>query len=258
MGTEIMSKLNRALLDWLPGDVHGAGWFRKKGVGQRLAYSYFEDGYLRKIGPGVFARKGDELDWLGVVRFLQKEMKLPLHISGRSALELHGHGHYIPLGKKQRIYLTSYVARSFPIWPKNEKSNFELIFSKASLLKKEEFLTNYKERNFEVKISTRELAILELIDALDLESSLETVENYMNSLQTLRPKVVQEVLEKCKSVKAKRVFLFLAEKLSLKFMDKIVIEKISLGKGKRVIVRGGEFNKKYQITVDRNYGENPF
>jgi hypothetical protein len=253
-----MSKLNQALLDWTPGDIHGLDWLGTKNVDQRLAYSYFEEGYLRKVGPGVFARKNDELDWLGVVRFLQEEMKLQLHISGRTALELHGHGHYVAGGSKKMANLTSYENRSFPSWLSSEENNFEFSFKKSSLLRKEEFLTNYKNNGFEVKISSRELAILEFIDSLDLTSSLETAQNYTESLQTLRPEVMQEVLEKFNSVKAKRVFLFLAEKLSLKFVNNLDLSRISLGTGKRVVVEGGELNKKYQITVDRTYGENPF
>jgi hypothetical protein len=80
----------------------------------------------------------------------------------------------------------------------------------------------------------------------------------MNSLTTLRPDVVQRLLEKCRSIKAKRVFLYLADKLDLPFFQKLDLDKISLGSGKRMIVKGGELNKKYQITVDRDYGENPF
>lgn len=253
-----MSKLNQALLDWYPGDIHGPEWLKEKNVDQRLAYSYYESGFLRKIGPGVFARKNDEVKWQGVVRFLQEELKLPLHVAGRSALELHGHGHYVVLGKKPRIYLISYEKRSFPSWLNEDEQQFELSFSKSSLLKRESFLTSYKAEGFELRVSTRELAIVEFIESLDLSSSLETAENYMTSLNTLRAEVVQKVLEECSSVKAKRVFLFLAEKLSLPFIKELNLNQVSLGAGKRVIVKGGELDKKYQITVDRDYGENPF
>ena len=43
----------------------------------------------------------------------------------------------------------------------------------------------------------------------------ETAENYMAPLMTLRDEVVQDLLERCHSVKVKRVFLYLAEKLKL-------------------------------------------
>ena len=45
-GAGIMSKLNLVLLDWKAGDVHGLRWFEEKGIGQREAFSYFENGYL--------------------------------------------------------------------------------------------------------------------------------------------------------------------------------------------------------------------
>ena len=253
-----MSKLNKVLLDWKQGDIHGSDWLRTREVDQRLAYSYFENGYLEKIGPGVFARKGDELNPYGIVRFIQQELKLKLHIAGRSALELQGHSHYITLGPQKKIYLTSYENKVFPSWIKKLPKNFEFVFNKSSMLSQEKFLTLQKEDGFEVQIATRELAILELLERLDLSSSLETAENYTQSLITLIPEVLQQVLEECNSIKAKRVFLYLAEKLSLPWVKLLNKKMISLGAGKRVIVKEGEFNKKYQITVDRNYGENPF
>jgi hypothetical protein len=253
-----MSKLNQILLDWKPGDIHGAEWLRPRGVDQRLAYSYYEDGYLEKIGPGVFARKVDEVNPYGVVRYLQQELELKVHLSGRTALELQGHSHYVALGSKPRIYLTSYEGKSFPNWIKKLEKNFEIVFKKSSLFEHESFLTTHNESGFELRLSTRELAVLEFIETLDLSGSLETAENYTQSLLTLRPEVLQKVLEDCNSVKVKRVILYLAEKLNLPWFKKIKKEKIDLGVGKRVIVKGGELNKKYQITVDRDYGENPF
>lgn len=253
-----MSKLNQILLDWKQGDIHGLEWFRARGVDQRLAYFYYSDGYLDKIGPGVFARKGDEVSPYGVVRFLQVEIGLMLHISGRTALELQGHSHYVALGPKIRIYLTSYEDKAFPTWIKKLEKSFEFVFKKSSLLSQEKFLTTHSEAGFELKIASRELAALELIETLDLSGSLETAENYTQSLLTLRTEVLQKVLEECNSIKAKRVFLYLAEKLNLPWFKNLKKEKINLGIGKRVIVKGGELNKKYQITVDRDYGKNPF
>ncbi len=54
------------------------------------------------------------------------------------------------------------------------------------------------------------------------------------------------------------MFLYLAEKLNLPSFQNLKLDKIDLGRGKRVIVKGGKLNKKYMITVDRDYEENPF
>ncbi|OFZ63512.1 MAG: hypothetical protein A2577_06500 [Bdellovibrionales bacterium RIFOXYD1_FULL_36_51] len=253
-----MSKLNQILLDWSNEDIHGLVWLRDRGVEQRLAYSYYEDGYLEKLGPGVFVRKKDDVSPYALIRFLQEELKLNLHVSGRTALELQGHSHYVAMGARLRVYLTSYEDKVFPKWVKKLENKFELIFKKSSLLSKEDFLITHNESGFNFKVACRELAILELIETLDLSWSLETAENYTESLMTLRDEVLQKVLEDCKSIQAKRVFLYLAEKTNLPSFHKLKLDKINLGTGKRVVVKSGEFNKKYMITVDRKYEENPF
>ena len=135
---------------------------------------------------------------------------------------------------------------------------FKIAFKKSSLLSHESFLTQIENDGFTVKASCRELAILEFIENLDLSNGLETAQNYTESLVTLRKDVLQKVLEESKSVKVKRVFLYLAEKVNLPSFKGLNLSKVDLGKGKRVIVEGGELNKKYQITVDRTYEENPF
>jgi hypothetical protein len=56
------------------------------------------------------------------------------------------------------------------------------------------------------------------------------------------------LLERCSSFKVKRVFLYLAEKLELPFFSKLKLDTIDLGSGKLVIVKGGYWNNKYQIT----------
>ena len=54
----------------------------------------------------------------------------------------------------------------------------------------------------------------------------------MEMLSILPPKNVQRLLEGCRSVKVKRLFLFMAEKARHAWFDK-----------------GGVYDKKYQITI---------
>lgn len=258
IGAGNMSKLNQVLLDWNAGDVHGLRWFEEREIGQRQAFSYFEGGYLEKIGPGVFKRKGDKINPYGLIRFMQDELNLKFHLAGRSALETHGHSHYLSLGDIKLLYLLSYEIKSVPKWLFDLDEGFKLIFNKSSLLREESFITEVEVDGFTVKSSCRELAILEFIENLNLSNGLETAQNYTESLLTLREDVLQNVLEQCRSVKVKRVFLYLAETANLPSFKGLILSKVDLGKGKRVVVVGGELNKKYQITVDRTYEENPF
>lgn len=254
-----MLKINQVLSNWKSGEVHGLGWLGEHGVDRKLAYKYCKSGYLDKVVSGVFIKSNEEPNSYAVVKYLQKELNLKLHISGRSALDLLGHGHYLSLNKRNKIYLTSYESRTFPKWLKDYWGHFEVSFRKSSLIRNEKYLTDYEgTEGFKVIISSRELAIMELIESFDLSNSLETIENYIESLTTLRSYVLQELLEECQSVKVKRVFLYVSEKLNLPYFKKLDLSKIYLGSGKRVVVEGGSFDKKYNITVDRIEEENPF
>ena len=73
----------------------------------------------------------------------------------------------------------------------------------------------------------------------------------------MRPELVQQLLEVCRSVKVKRLFLFLAEEAGHAWVKELNILKLDLGKGKRSIVKGGRLDKRYQITVEPNTNSGP-
>ena len=77
-------------------------------------------------------------------------------------------------------------------------------------------------------------------------------------LQGVPDDVVQKLLEQCNSIKIKRIFLYLAEKLELPCFKRLILKKMNLGKGKRVIVKGGKLDTKYNITIPIETEENPF
>ncbi|HOD98048.1 MAG TPA: type IV toxin-antitoxin system AbiEi family antitoxin domain-containing protein, partial [Syntrophales bacterium] len=71
----------------------------------------------------------------------------------------------------------------------------------------------------------------------------------MENLVALRTDVVQRLLAACRSIKVKRLFLYMAEKKEHTWLLKLDLSKVDLGKGKRMIVPHGRFDAKYQITV---------
>jgi hypothetical protein len=254
------SKINQILTEWVPGDVHSLRWFYERGIAQNHAYEYFKSGTLEKLGPGIYSRKHEKLKWFGGVRLLQEELQKKIHVSGRTALELHGHSHHVSLGKRPLVFLTSYDKYQVPEWFTKIDFSCEFKFKKSVLFTSPVELVKHEfETGLSVWISSRELAVLEFINELDLRYSFETAENYMSGLLGLRAEILQSLLENCSSVKVKRVFLFLAEKLNYDYLKKLDVSKFNLGKGKRqVILENGQLNQKYQITVPKEYGENPF
>lgn len=82
--------------------------------------------------------------------------------------------------------------------------------------------------------------------------AFESAQALMEALPTLRPKVVQSLLESCTSVKVKRLCLYLGDHLALPWRKRLDDSRIDLGTGKRQIVPGGRLDVRYGITVPRD------
>ena len=73
----------------------------------------------------------------------------------------------------------------------------------------------------------------------------------MENLATLRSEMVWRLLVMCRSIKVRRLFMFMAEKHGHPWVSDLDVSQLDLGKGKRMIVPKGRFDRKYQITVPR-------
>lgn len=73
-------------------------------------------------------------------------------------------------------------------------------------------------------------------------------------LTSLRPKVINELLLACNSLKVKRLFRFLASHYAYPWSEKLDRSAIDLGKGNRLIVRGGRYDREFRITVPERFG----
>ena len=116
-------------------------------------------------------------------------------------------------------------------------------------------LTEFKSGEFAVTISAPERAAMEMLHLVPKVVGFEEASLIMENLAGLRPELVQKLLEACRFVKVKRLFLYLAEKYSHPWFSRLDLSKLDLGKGKRLIVQRGMLDKKYQITVPRQERE---
>jgi len=103
---------------------------------------------------------------------------------------------------------------------------------------------------YSIIVSSPERAIMEALYFVPQKETFEEARLLMEGLVTLRPKLAQELLEKINSIKVKRLFMYLAEECNLPWVSKINLSGVNLGSGKRIIVKGGTFDKKYKITVE--------
>jgi hypothetical protein len=112
-------------------------------------------------------------------------------------------------------------------------------------------ITELNRGSYSVLISSRERAILEVLYLIPENQDFEESKLLMEGLRTLRPKLVQSLLENCNSIKVKRLFMHLAEACNMPWISRVDTSRVDFGKGKRVIAEGGVFNSKYDISVPR-------
>ncbi len=248
------TKKNQLFLDWRDDEVHTLNWFRARKINNHLVQKYLQGGLIKRLGGGAYIKFKDKLDWKSAIFTLQQELKLPVHIGGRNALDLHGVGQYLNLGKKSTILVIVREKLRIPIWLKTNDWGVKFRLKTSYLFNNNAVgLQVLKTQGIDLFVSSRERSIMEMIDNLNLNDSFDLLEEYFEGLVNMRPKLVQGLLESCNSVKVKRVFLYMLHHLDLPILKKIKMEKIELGKGKRVIVKNGKLDKIFNITVPRHH-----
>ncbi len=250
MNTDNGSKLN-LLLQSVPKDtVLLSSWLVRNGYSSDLQKVYRKSNWLESIGSGAMIRKGDHVSYEGAVYALQKQANLSVHPGGRTAFSLLGKAHYLELAPKSAT-LFGQPGELLPAWFKKYNWAININFYSTSFLPPDIGFTEYDARHFSLKISGAERAMMECLYLVPGKQVLYECHELMEGLSTLRPNIVQQLLESCNSVKVKRLFLYLAEKADHSWFKYIKKANIDLGSGNRSINPGGVYIPEYKIIVDK-------
>ncbi len=249
------SKLNRLFSEWPPQVIYTCSWLYSQGYGYDLIMHYRKSGWLIQVGNGAVARAGDRISWEGGLYAIQSQLDLPIHVGGKSALLIKGRGHFIPQGKGWPLVLFGSPGAKLPAWFQNYQweATPQMVTSKLCSDLKKQGLSKHEMGTFSITVASPERAIMEMLSMVPRKENFEEAKLLMEGLATLRPKLVQRLLEACSSIKVKRLFLYLAEECNHPWVQKINLKNISLGKGKRMIEKGGVLNKKYGITIPKSW-----
>jgi len=231
-------------------------WLNKEGLDKRSAYKYEKESHwLESLGIGAYKRYGDSVTWQGALHAIQNQLGLDIHVGAKTALELQGKAHNIGFGADKTFLFTSTKA-GLPKWFQAQKWQTNIELSKTQFLESDTALKKLDMGNFKLQISSPERAILEALYLVPKKQDFQECYYLMEGLMDMRPKVLQSLLEECKSVKVKRLFLFMADKAKLPALKKLDIGRIDLGAGKRVIVPDGKFDPVYKITYPKEFQVN--
>ncbi|MAL18961.1 MAG: hypothetical protein CL670_04665 [Balneola sp.] len=244
-----MNKINYILQNWPSCTVITTEWLEERGVSRQLADSYKKSGWLESFGVGAYKRPKEDVKWVGALYTLQKLDKYTIHVGGKTALEEHGLSHYIRKSSSKIIVLWKRPSERLPKWFMNQVWDDHIEVRSANLFAQSGAHSEKIINGIEVNVSSPEQAFMEYLYDVPKHESWDEMNYLSEGLVSLRPAVVQSLLESCNSIKVKRLFLYLAERHNHTWFKRIDVSKIELGSGKRQIMKGGKLDKKYQITV---------
>lgn len=264
MGTK-RSKNLKKVLDAVPaGYLVDAPWLTAHGIAYESFRDYVKRGWLVRLARGVFRRpvpnntQATNIDWKSAVLSLQHIMEYPIHVGGMTALTLHGHGHYLPLGSHAPVWL---YGNKIPNWltklPLNAQLNTRstALFSDPllGLVKDEKTTLDTLPWDWALKMSTPERAIIEALDELPEQESFHNLDMVFESLTTLRPSLLSSLLRDSRKIKVTRLFFVFADRHNHPWRKRLDPEEFNLGTGDRALVMGGKIHPRYRIMVPAEF-----
>ena len=243
------SKINYFMLTAPSGVVLTAAWLEDHGISSKLAWWYVHSGLLERVGTNAYKKAGDHVTWAGAIHALQTQLATPIHIGGKTSLHILGLGHFVPMQEMQQIMLFAPPNTKIPKWLLANSWDAKFQIYKSSLFSNDQGLIERPINGLNVKISTPERAALELLYLYPQQLSLNEITYLIENLTQLRPKILQALLENCRSIKVKRLFLHLSELFNHPWLPGLDLTKINLGKGKRVLAQGGKYFSKYKLSL---------
>jgi hypothetical protein len=245
----VQDKIKNILTKYPNGLVLQSAFLEREGYSYVLQQHYRKSGLLKLIGKGAMLKSDDNHLIFGALSSLQQQSNHSVHIGGRTALALSGQAHYLQINM-QTVSLFKEPKEDLPKWFLSNQWDYGFEVTNVSLFHdKSVGYKDYEANGLTLKISNPARALMECLsqcpDKFPLVEGFEIMEN----LLSLRPVVVQTLLEQCKSIKIKRLFLFFAEKVGHSWFSDLDTSKINLGKGVRRIVPNGKYVSKYELML---------
>lgn len=232
-----------------------SSWLSDKGIDRKEQTMYVRSGWLERLAHGVYIFSGAKPTAYSVIASYASQLGKKCHVSASSALDLRGYSHFVAMGKPT-VYLISEENTKIPGWMKAMDLDMAIKHLNMSIFGTEGIgLETISVDGFDLTISSPERAFMECLDMIPMAYAMLDTYYVMEMLTTLRPKLVQQLLEACRSVKVKRLFLYMAEKSGHFWFNALDVEKIQIGTGQRVFAAGGKYIAKYQITVPKELAD---
>jgi hypothetical protein len=241
-------KLKPLLERWTPNTVATSAHLGGLGITAQDVQKYVTSRWLIPIGRGAFQRPQERVTWQGALHSIQTQLKLPVHVGALTALALSGHEHYLRISGVT-IFLFSPPGIALPRWFKAHWGD-EIRHVQTKLLPSDLGVTTRDTvEGFSLTCAAPERAALEMLHLAPKGFDLIEAAHIIEGMTTLRPALMQTLLEACASVKVKRLFLHLAERADLPVIKQLDVAVLNLGEGDRSLVAAGKYAARYRLIL---------
>lgn len=264
MDAERSQNLKR-LLDAVPaGYLVDASWLVSQGFAYESFRDYVRRGWLDRVAQGVFRRPtpktpdatmSETIDWKTCILSMQHIMGHDLHVGGMTALAEQGHIHYLRLGEGVPVWV---YGDKTPNWLVKLPSNAAIetrtraLFADPSL----GLVAGSRQGlpwDWTMTMSSPERAVLEVMDELPDHESFHNLDMAFESLTTLRPRLLSDLLASCRKIKVRRLFFVFADRHGHPWSKRLDPKAFDLGRGDRALVKGGKIHPRYRIVVPEDF-----
>lgn len=244
------------IMELVPRDsVLFGPWLSGHGLDARSQHAYMKSGWLARITKGVYMLRGASPSLMAIISSYNTQLDKHCIVGAFTALQLRGYAHYLPMGKP-KAYLFTNRENKLPSWMVNGDWDMSVKYMTTSFLGEDLLgVESMTVEQYDLLVSSPERAILECLNLPDSASSLLDIYYVMEGLTTLRPKLVQALLESCTSRKVKRVFLYMAEKANHPWYKALDLDRVSLGTSRLMVTQTGKYIGKYNMTISKELAE---
>ncbi|QUG74681.1 hypothetical protein GKQ23_06570 [Erwinia sp. E602] len=255
----MLNTKSRTLLKTLlpSGLVATKSWLITQGLSLHFIDNAVKNRTLVPLAVGVYVRDTIQVSWQGVIASLQRMSDIPLHVGGLTALDIAGLSHYQSRAKVALVAL--YSSEPLPAWLHRIELNarFSWYSTKrlwpASVMENSPFM---QENQWQPSLppmfySTPEMAMLELLANVPDSVSFEHADQLMQGMSTLSPRRLNVLLKACRSIKIKRLFMWLAQRHNHAWLKYLTPDSYDFGSGKREIAKSGRLDRTWSITVPK-------
>lgn len=243
------TKINQLLQSIDKNAVIFSSWMSLKGVSRAEQSAFVKSGWLEKVTQGVYKLSGTTPTLYNAIASYNSQLNRRCHIGASTALDLRGFSHFVAMGR-QTAYLFTPTAQRLPSWLLGYRWDMDVRYFTTNIFSDNSLgIETMAYNGIDILVSKPERAFMEALYLSPTYYSIMDIYYVMEMLTTLRPKIVQQLLVSCSSVKVKRLFLYMAEKANHQWFRALKIPEIDMGDGKRSLSKGGVYDSKYRITI---------